>query len=91
MDFSGIVLAVVTFATIALGHVLVRWLHARFGTRPARPFFLSGAAVMLAALLASPNLLSGALGIIAVTLVWDGIEIYRQEKRMQREKQGGGL
>jgi hypothetical protein len=41
--------------------------------------------VLLAALLARAELLSGALGITAITLIWDGVEIYRQEKRVRRE------
>ncbi len=86
LQWSGPVLAAVTFATIGLGHVMVRAFHARWGTRPAIPFFALSLLVMAAALHTPNNLLSGALGITAMTLFWDGIEIYRQEKRAQREK-----
>jgi len=88
LQWAGIVLAVTTFATIAFGHVLVRRLHARFGTRPAIPLFLAGGVVLFSSLLAAGDLLSGVLGITAVTLLWDGVEMYRQEKRVQREKAG---
>jgi uncharacterized membrane protein YoaK (UPF0700 family) len=88
LQWAGIVLAVTTFATIAFGHVLVRRLHARYGTRPAIPLFLAGGVVLLASLLAADDLLSGVLGITAVTLLWDGVEMYRQEKRVRREKAG---
>jgi len=86
LQWAGIILAVVTFITIGVGHVLVRRLHARFGTRPAVPFFITGAAVLLASMLVQNNLLSAVLGLGAITLAWDGIEIYRQEKRMLREQ-----
>ncbi len=86
LQWAGIVLAAVTFITIGIGHVLVRWLHARFGTRPGIPFFFTGAVVLMASMLVQNNLLSAVLGLIAITLAWDGIEMYRQEKRMLRER-----
>jgi hypothetical protein len=76
----------VTFGAIGAGHVLVRHLHARFGTRPATLLFLLGGLVLVGSLGATSDLLSGVLGITAITLLWDGVEIYRQEKRMKRDK-----
>ncbi|HLE16025.1 MAG TPA: DUF4491 family protein [Anaerolineales bacterium] len=84
LGWAGVVLALVTLVTIAVGHELVRRLHSSFGTRPAVPLFALGAAVLLAGLLSSGDLLSAALGITGVTLIWDGVEIYRQEGRMKR-------
>jgi drug/metabolite transporter (DMT)-like permease len=83
---AGIVLALATFITIAVGHVLVRRLHPRWRTRPGLPFFVLGALVLLSSFLVESNLLSGVLGIFAVTFIWDGIEFFRQEKRYLREK-----
>jgi len=85
LQWAGLILAGVTFGTIGFGHVLVRRLHARFGTRPATPLFLLGALILFLSLLFQDNLLSGAFGIISITVLWDGVEIYRQEKRMRRE------
>jgi len=84
LQWGGVVLALVTFAGIAAGHVLVRRLHARYGTKPAIPLFLLGGLGLLLAMLARSDLLSGALGITAVTVLWDGIEMYRQEKRVKK-------
>jgi hypothetical protein len=89
LQWAGLVLAVVTCATIGAGHVLVRWLHARFGTRPAIPLFGLGAIVLAASAAAASDLLSGALGLTAITLLWDGLEIYRQEKRKRVESSLG--
>jgi hypothetical protein len=88
LQIAGLVLAVVTFVTIGIGHVLVRRLHACFGTRPALGFFLVGLLVLLLSLFSADDLLSAGLGITAITLVWDGVEIFRQEGRMRREAQG---
>ena len=85
LQWAGVILAFVTFATIGIGHVLVRRLHARYGTRPALPFFGAGLLVLTLSLATQSNLLSAVLGLTAITLLWDGIEMYRQEKRMQRE------
>lgn len=84
MQWAGPALATVTFATIGIGHVLVRRLHARFGTLPGIPLLILGALVLLGSMFTASDLLSGALGITAITLIWDGIEIYRQERRAQR-------
>ncbi len=84
LQWAGVILAVVTFATIAAGHVLVRRLHARYSTRPALPLFVIGGLGLIGSLATNDNLLSGALGITAITILWDGIEIYRQEKRMKK-------
>jgi hypothetical protein len=81
LQWAGPALAVVTFVTIGAGHVLVRRLHARFRTRPAGLLFLLGGLILAGSLLAPGDLLSGALGITAMTVIWDGVEIYRQERR----------
>lgn len=83
---AGIVLAFVTFATIGIGHVLVRRLQKRFGVWPAAVFFALGALVLFGSILVLNDLLSAVLGITAITLIWDGIEMFRQEKRMRRER-----
>ncbi len=83
--WAGPVLAVTTFATIGFGHVLVRWLHARFGTRPGWPLVLLGLATLAYSTLLRENLLSAVTGITAVTVFWDGVEIFRQEKRKRHE------
>lgn len=85
LQWAGILLASCTFATIAIGHGLVRRLHAGYGTRPAVPFFVLGSLMLMASLFMNNDLLSGSLGITGITFAWDGFEIFRQEKRQQRE------
>lgn len=83
LQWAGPVLALVTFATIGAGHVLVRRLHARYGTRPAVPLFILGGFLLTQSLLAQSNLLSGVLGVTAITVIWDGVEMFRQERRVR--------
>jgi hypothetical protein len=88
LQLAGLVLAIVTFATIGIGHIFVRGLHARFGTLPAIPFFLLGLLILFFSLMIAGDLFSAALGITAITLVWDGVEIFRQEKRVRASRAG---
>lgn len=85
-QWAGSILGLTTVLTIAAGHVLVRHLHSRFGTRPALPLFFLGALLLVTSLLAKEDLLSGVLGIIAITILWDGVEIFRQERRVRRSQ-----
>ncbi|HJW89837.1 MAG TPA: DUF4491 family protein [Anaerolineales bacterium] len=84
---AGLLICLVTFAPIGVGHVLARRVHARFGARPAYPLFLLAAIGLYAWLVSAKDLLSGVLGIMAIMVLWDGIEMLRQEKREQREDQ----
>lgn len=86
LQWAGPILAAMTFITIGIGHILVRRLHAHFGTRPALPFFILGGLVLWSSLYAQSNLVSGILGITAITFLWDGIEIYRQDRRARQER-----
>lgn len=84
LQWGGAVLAVITVLTISLGHVFVRRANYHYGTKPG-PFVLVFGVMFLAiSLLVSDQLLSAVFGIIGVTTVWDGIEFYRQEKRIRR-------
>jgi hypothetical protein len=83
-ESAGPVLAVVTVATIAAGHALVRKLNYHFGTWPAIPLFCLGFAALAASLWTSSDLRSAVLGIVGLTTLVDGYEIIRQEKRIAR-------
>ena len=84
LQWSGFALAITTFMTIGIGHVLVRRLHPKFGTRLGIPFMLAGGVVMFLSLFTANELMSGILGIVSITTFWDGIEFFRQEKRVKR-------
>jgi len=81
---AGTILAAASFATIGIGHVLVRRLQPIFGTRLGVPFILLGVGIMAVSTRVASDLLSGILGIVAITTFWDGIEFFRQEKRVRQ-------
>jgi hypothetical protein len=84
LQWAGLVLAALTFGTIGLGHVAVRKLNYRHGTKPAPFFLVLGLAFLVVSLLLTSNLASAALGILGMTTLWDAVEFIRQEERIQR-------
>jgi hypothetical protein len=84
IEWTGLVLSLTTVATIGIGHVMVRKLNYRFGTKPSPIAAAIGVAVLVSSLFASTTLLSGVLGIVGITTMWDAIELVRQERRVQK-------
>jgi hypothetical protein len=84
LQWAGLVLAVLTFGTIGLGHVAVRKLNYRYGTKPAPIFLVLGLALLGLSLLVKDSLASAALGIVGMTTLWDAVELVRQEERIRR-------
>ena len=86
LEWIGVLLAALTVATIAFGHLLVKRIHARMGTKPAIPLLVLGLSILAVSLFTNSNPLSAAFGIIGITTFWDGIEVFQQEKRVRRDE-----
>jgi hypothetical protein len=84
LQWAGLVLAALIFGTIGLGHVAVRKLNYRYGTKPAPFFLVLGLAFLGLSLLVTSNLASAALGAVRMTTLWDAVEFVRQEERIRR-------
>ena len=87
LQWVGPTLAIATVVSIALGHILVRRLHARYNTRSALPLLVIGLTLLTGTLWLESDFWAALLGVLGVTCFWDGIEIFRQERRMQRESE----
>jgi uncharacterized membrane protein YfcA len=85
LNLTGLAAALATFLGIWWGHVAVRVIEARLtDIRPAMVIaVLLGLGMWAGALLTDSMPVSAALGIFGVTLLWDGYEFYRQEKRIK--------
>ncbi|HBS12268.1 MAG TPA: hypothetical protein DEO36_06975 [Flavobacteriaceae bacterium] len=81
-NYVGPILAVTVFVTIGIGHVAVRYLNYHLGTKPGIPLFIIGFSLLIYTMYVPSDLWSSVVGIIGMTTVWDGIEMYRQEKRI---------
>lgn len=84
LQWAGLILSGTTFATIGIGHVLVRRLYPIVGVKAGPVCWLLGLITYYGSIQAASDLLSGVLGVVAITLVWDGIEFFRQRRRVAR-------
>ncbi len=85
MNAVGPVAALSAFGAIWLGHVAVRKIEfrARSIALPAALFVVSGVLIEWLST-RTPLLLSTALGIIGTTLLWDALELRRQQARVRK-------
>lgn len=86
LNALGLVAAAATFLAIWGGHVGVRKLEAISPALwlPIAVCALLGVALEAAALFSPSVYVSGALGIVGVTVLWDALEFVRQHKRVAR-------
>ncbi len=85
LNLTGLAAALATFLGIWLGHVAVRHFEARMADiRPAMALCVSlGLGLWAGAWLTDSAPLAAALGILGMTLLWDALEFFRQQKRVK--------
>lgn len=83
-NWMGLLTGAATFCGIWLGHVGVRKIEAASPRLwlPAFGALALGAALEIGSLLSASPYLSGALGIVGTTLLWDALEFRRQHRRV---------
>jgi len=86
LQFAGFWMAVATFLGIWSGHVGVRWLEARSPNvqLPALILMATGLALNIYSLFAPTFIISGVTSIFGITVIWDGIEMFRQQQRVKK-------
>lgn len=84
LQWIGPILAAVTVLTIWFGHVMVRKVNYYFGTKPVPIVAILGLAALWGSTLWRDFTVSGVLGIVGITTLWDAFELIRQEKRIKR-------
>lgn len=84
LNWLGLAAGAATFFAIWFGHVGVRKIEVASPTLwlPAVVALALGLALETGAMLAADRYLSGALGIVGVTLLWDAVEFVRQQRRV---------
>lgn len=84
LNWIGLAAAAATFFGIWFGHVGVRKVEAASSTiwLPTVIALALGLALEVGALLTQNLYLSGALGIVGMTVLWDALEFSRQHKRI---------
>ena len=86
MNPIGLVAAASAFLGIWIGHVAVRKIEANAPILwvPALTFVCAGGALEACAAAMNNPAVSAAAGIFGITFLWDALEIFRQEQRVQR-------
>lgn len=86
LNLTGLAAGLAAFLGIWIGHVSVREIERRSASirLPAAAFVLAGLLLEAGALLASQPPISAALGILGITAGWDVLELFRQQRRVQR-------
>ncbi len=84
LNWMGAIAAAATFLSIWLGHVGVRKIEAAAPALwvPASLAAALGLALEAGALLTHSLFISGTLGIVGMTLLFDALEFYRQHRRV---------
>jgi hypothetical protein len=85
MNAIGLVAAATAFLSIWLGHVSVRRIEsAASGLVLPTAAFIGGGVLLEALSARSTNLhVSAAAGILGITLLWDAVELWRQQARVR--------
>ena len=85
-NFIGLAAAFATFFGVWLGHVSVRKIERETVNlwKPALIAIALGTGFEIAALLTSSLIFSAIGSILGVTLLWDALELFRQQKRIKR-------
>jgi hypothetical protein len=86
VQWIGLVSAAATFLGVWLGHVAVRKIEFTAPNiwMPALIAVLIGLASEVLALASQDDTFSVFLGIMGVTLLWDGFEFWRQQRRVEK-------
>ena len=81
----GLAAALATFLGVWLGHVSVRKIERETVDlwKPTLIALALGIGLEIASFLTASMPLSAMFGILAVTLLWDALEFYRQQKRIK--------
>lgn len=84
MNYSGLIIAVITFLVIGLFHPLVIKSEYYFGTKCWWAFALAGLAFIVASLLVENSVASPILGVVGCSCLWSILEIFEQKERVRK-------
>lgn len=84
MNFSGIILGASAFLIIGLFHPIVIKAEYHFGKKCWWVFALAGLGFCAAAMFVGNTVLSSVLGVFGFSCFWSILELFEQEKRVQK-------
>ena len=84
MNYSGLIIAVITFLVIGLFHPIVIKGEYYFGTKCWWFFALCGVGFIVASLLVAHSILSPVLGVVGCSCLWSILELFEQRERVRK-------
>ena len=84
MNYSGLIIAIITFLVIGLFHPIVIKSEYYFGVRCWWVFALVGTAFIAASLSVESGTLSPILGVVGCSCFWSILELFHQKKRVEK-------
>lgn len=84
MHLSGILIGVISFLSIGVFHPIVIKAEYHFSKSCWPVFLVSGIVLMAASVLVSNVVFSSALAVIGMSSWWSILELFEQEKRVQK-------
>ncbi len=83
-NFTGIIVAIVTFLIIGLFHPIVIKAEYYWGVKCWWAFFALGVISLLSSLLIANFITSMILGVLGITFLWSILEIFEQRERVRK-------
>lgn len=84
MNFSGLLIAVITFVIIGLFHPIVIKSEYYFGTKCWWVFAIAGISFIVASLWVENEIMSPLLGVLGCSCLWSILELFEQKKRVRK-------
>lgn len=84
LNYTGIIVAVVTFLIIGLFHPIVIKSEYYFGVKCWWWFLVLGIISLVASLALANFIASMILGVLGITLLWSILEIFEQRERVRK-------
>lgn len=84
MTYQGLLIGLGTFLIIGVFHPIVIKAQYYFGTGCWWVFLLAGIAAVVGSLFVGNLLLSALLGVTGFSCFWSILEVFQQEKRVER-------
>ena len=84
MNFTGVLIGLVSFLSIGVFHPIVIKAEYHFSKSCWPVFLVSGIVLMAASVLVSNVVFSSALAVIGMSSWWSILELFEQEKRVQK-------
>lgn len=84
MNYSGLIIAVITFLVIGVFHPIVIKCEYYFGTKCWLVFAIVGVLFIASSLWAQDEMISPILGVIGCSCLWSILEIFEQKSRVEK-------